>query len=273
MPDLKISAALAANPATALDGTEGIPCVQGGASKALTPAQISAYVTAGYSPDRPPTAGVFANGTDEFVGGFGLTWRKFNDGAGLSATAEYDTARFYEATGEVSRNARGYLVDVPPSGDYRIYAKFCNLNVDRSNYFGFAQVGLILPVGGTESSPTSWEGIRMLLGSTLDHVGGGGYAGGAAVSRQTGKLYGEFSTVLQWIYYSWLYTAATKVVTSYYSCTGYDWTLLYNMTLASAPLASGLWLDAASTTQLPAVRLAWYRTLTNAAGLAGQCGA
>ncbi len=123
--------------------------------------------------------------------------------------------------------------------------------------------GIALLVAGTEASPTNIEIMRR-TSQNINHEKFTSYAYAGGVSRASVAITTDSFTPTFPICERFIYTAATKVVDSYYAYDCYTWTFLATATLAAHPLSAGYIVDNCVTSTAPSIRYYWWRYLTSA---------
>lgn len=219
--------------------------------------------TTKYSPDRPPTSGTDAGSTDEFTGGFGLTWRWQNQSSSTD-TAAMDTS-FIEVPSSGGRSMRTRWVTAPAAGDMSFATKItASLNV------GFNACGIAILSGGSEAVPTEiWQcGLlsnashyQVLIQRYTDYATQSGTADSFTVQTSD-------PTVPQTFYILVSYVNSSKVITVWVSLNGMDWrSYISTGTLANAPISVGRFVESFGVAGC-AARFHYQRTFTSGAALA-----
>lgn len=216
-----------------------------------------------YHPDRTPTSGLNAAGSDEFFGNIDAGWTWGNQGA--TTDTWYQGSAYLNLPNTVGVTHARWR-PAPGAVDFVLVTKMTALPFSNSGMFA----GLAVLHAGTEAAPTSMEFFGPIgsgsTGQSFTHRNFGiiapGYNNGATVRAATGNLIAR-DLATEAIYLAFRYVASSKTLTTFYSVHGRLWSAVGSIVLAAHPTSIGR-LGYSLNASFYAV-YEWFRCLTGAA--------
>lgn len=210
-----------------------------------------------YDPNREPTTGLDTSISDNFIGGFQLTWRWANQSTATD-TAELDTSYMAAVIGATDAY-RVRWITAPSAADFCWTVKMSrNFTANTNNG------GIIVLETGTEATPTSLSRLLNYQSTGVwvrqDHETS--YAGAGETQDFNQQIHTWVSEVPV-TFLQIRYVTSTKAMSGYFSEDGMTWRFMATRTLGADPISLGRYVSAKNASFNSLIRYHWVRGFTN----------